>query len=252
MKLQTKLQDELKVVPGSKIDKIKEYVKNNQRFLAGALVVLLILGFGGWQYQQNQVLKKKVGQLQGTDAEASAEVKALVSKVGKLIVLPEEEPTVATVTDPSKLAGQAFFATAKTGDKVLIYANAKKAVLYRPEEGKIVEVAPINLGEGESGQVAGSSTQVTDKSAVVINIQNASKISGLAQRVAAKLKVQGYQLVSVSDAPAGAGNTTTMRYGDLYRDIAPEVNKLINDQAKTEIIVGAPDITLVLGADFVE
>lgn len=252
MKLQTKLQEELKVVPGSKIDKIKEYAKTNQRLLAGGLVVLLILGFGGWQFRQNQVLKKQVGQLQGTDAEASAEVKALVSKVSKLIVLPDEEPTVATVTDPSKLAGQAFFATAQTGDKVLIYANAKKAVLYRPSEGKIVEVAPINLGEGDSGQVAGSSTQITDKNAAVINIQNASKISGLAQRVAAKLKVAGYELVSVSDAPAGSGDTTMMRYGDSYRDIAPQINKLINDQAKTEIVIGAPDVTLILGADFVE
>jgi len=67
--------------------------------------------------------------------------------VGKLMVLPEgETPTIATVSDPDKLKDQAFFAHAKTGDKVLIYAKAKKAILYSPTDNRIVEVAAIDLG----------------------------------------------------------------------------------------------------------
>lgn len=87
------------------------------------------------------------GLKQNSNKVTQDEVKKLVAQVGKLIVLPEGEvPTLATVSDPEKLKGQPFFAKAKTGDKVLIYANAKKAILYNPESNKIVEVAPINIG----------------------------------------------------------------------------------------------------------
>lgn len=75
------------------------------------------------------------------------EIELLVSRVGKLIVLPEgEQPTMATVTDPEKLKDQPFFSKAKNGDKVLIYTNARKAILYDPTQNKIIEVAPLNIG----------------------------------------------------------------------------------------------------------
>jgi hypothetical protein len=71
----------------------------------------------------------------------------LIAAVGKLTVLPEgEKPTIATVTDPEKLKDQPFFINAKKGNKVLIYANAKKAILYDPIANMIIDVAPINLG----------------------------------------------------------------------------------------------------------
>ena len=79
---------------------------------------------------------------------AQDEAKKLVADVGRLIVLPtNEQPTIATVADPDKLRDQPFFANAKKGDKVLIYTNAKKAILYDPVENKIVEVAPLNIGK---------------------------------------------------------------------------------------------------------
>lgn len=75
------------------------------------------------------------------------EIENLVSRVRELIVLPEDEqPTVATVTDPERLKDQPFFSKAKSGDKVLIYTNAKKAILYDPVQHKIIEVAPLNIG----------------------------------------------------------------------------------------------------------
>lgn len=75
-------------------------------------------------------------------------MQTIINKVSRLIVLPEgETPTIATVADPSKLKGQAFFANAKVGDKVLIYPNSKKAILYDPNQDIIVEVAPVNIGQ---------------------------------------------------------------------------------------------------------
>jgi len=107
------------------------------------LVILLLasIGAAGYMYNQVRILKQDPAKL------AQAETAKLVELVGKLIVLPAgETPTIATVNDPEKLKDQPFFANAKAGDKVLIYTNAKKAILYSPSENKIVEVAPLNIG----------------------------------------------------------------------------------------------------------
>ena len=81
---------------------------------------------------------------QNPNSAQQQQIKDLVDKVDKLIVLPQNEtPSVATVTDLSKLKDQPFFANAKIGDEVLVYTNAKKAILYDPVLNKIVEVAPL-------------------------------------------------------------------------------------------------------------
>ncbi len=107
------------------------------------LVGLCVLSLLATAYFYRQLSKIK----NDPQRVAQEEVTALTEKVGKLMVLPENElPTIATVTDPEKLKEQAFFANAKTGDKVLIYTNAKKAILYSEETNKIVEVAPLTIG----------------------------------------------------------------------------------------------------------
>lgn len=85
---------------------------------------------------------------QNPQAEAKKEATDLIAEVGKIMVLPQGEiPTIATVSDPALLKDQAFFNNAQKGDKVLIYAQSKKAILYSPSMGKIIEVAPLNTGE---------------------------------------------------------------------------------------------------------
>lgn len=69
--------------------------------------------------------------------------KEMVGRVSKLMVLPDEAPTVAVVSDLEKLKGQQFFARAHEGDIVLMYPKAQKAILYNPTLNKIIEVAPI-------------------------------------------------------------------------------------------------------------
>ncbi len=109
-----------------------------------ALVVLLLVLAGSATYLYMQVSTLK----QDPEALARKEAEELVAVVGKLILLPKDElPTVATVSDPTKLSDQAFFAKAKVGDKVLLYPTSRKAYLYDPEANRVLEVAPINLGE---------------------------------------------------------------------------------------------------------
>lgn len=106
-----------------------------------AVALIIAVGLAGYFYWEVMQLKKNPQQA------SQKEVQELVAKVSQLIVLPEgETPTVATVSDPEKLKDQAFFTKAQKGDKVLIYTNAKKAILYSPTANKIVEVAPINIG----------------------------------------------------------------------------------------------------------
>lgn len=118
-------------------------------YIVSAVAVVVILIGGYFLYQK--LNKPAVPQTAQAQQE---EVKRLVSEVGKLIELPAgETPTVATVTDVSKLKDQPFFAHAKNGDKVLIFANARKAILYDPNAKKVIDVAPINVGTS-SAQVA--------------------------------------------------------------------------------------------------
>jgi hypothetical protein len=112
------------------------------------VLVAFLIGAGGaayYFYKQVNALK------QDPNMFAKQEAAAIVAKVGMLIVLPEgEEPTVATITDPEKLKDQAFFINAKTGYKVLLYTNAKKAYLYDPANNRLVDVAPLSIGPSAS------------------------------------------------------------------------------------------------------
>jgi hypothetical protein len=122
--------------------------------LLGLVVIIGILAYAVRANRESQQLKAQLEELQKNPQEANEEeVNQLVEQVGKLIVLPEDEkPTVATVSDKEKLKETTFFSKAENGDKVLIYVNAKKAILYRPSSQKIIEVATINLNTAAQNQ----------------------------------------------------------------------------------------------------
>jgi len=109
-------------------------------------LLLFLLGAGGAVYLARQ--KPEVLGLSKGPSLLQAEIDALVVEVGKLIELPaDEKPTVATVTDLEKVKDQPFFRNAKNGDKVLIYTNARKAILYRSSEKRIIEVGAVNINQ---------------------------------------------------------------------------------------------------------
>lgn len=147
-----------------------------KKFLLIGGALLLIAGISVsattayYFYSENQ---KSQYLLQNPTEAAKEESKNLVHKVGKFIELPQEEVTIATIIDENMLKDQAFFTKAKKGDKVLIYTAARKAILYRPVTNKVIEVAPINIGEGTetasspSAQVAGETTALPTPEASV-------------------------------------------------------------------------------------
>lgn len=124
--------------------------------LIGSVLALIPSYYFYNKYQQSQKLLKNPQQA------AKQEVASTVARLGKLMVLPKDEtPTIATVTDKNKLKEQPFFAKAENNDKVVLYIKAKKAILFREKDNKIIEVAPINISKQASGTPAPSQPVTT-------------------------------------------------------------------------------------------
>lgn len=124
------------------VDDLQKKSKLTKILILILLVVVITLGTATY------LMSKQLNNLKANPQElGQEELKDVLEKVGKIMVLPaDEQPTLATVTDLEPLKDQPFFANAKIGDKVLLYTNARKAILYDPVANKIVEVAPINIG----------------------------------------------------------------------------------------------------------
>ena len=105
----------------------------------GIFLALAIVFLGSTVYLGFEVYEMRKPAL-----SAEAQVVRLVDEVGKAILLPQDElPTVAKVADASQLSNQPFFANARTGDDILIFEKAKKAILWRPSIQRVVEVSSL-------------------------------------------------------------------------------------------------------------
>jgi hypothetical protein len=71
----------------------------------------------------------------------------IVKAVASLIQMPSEAPSLATVTDLAPLKDQEFFADAAVGDVLLLFPQTRRAMLYRPSENKLIQVAPLTLSQ---------------------------------------------------------------------------------------------------------
>jgi hypothetical protein len=104
------------------------------------LLILLLIGAIG----TSVYFYKKANR--DPQADAAKELQATIKLVSRHMVLPaDEQPTLATVSDPAKLKDQAFFTRAEKGDKVLLYSKSGKAILYSMKQDKILEVSPFNV-----------------------------------------------------------------------------------------------------------
>ncbi len=131
-----------------KIEETATEVKKHKRvsfshrtfFVIVALLLVALSGVGYFSYKYYQATKSK----DQVNKEELQRVKALVSR--HMVLPTNEEPTLATVSDPEKLRGQAFFAKAEKGDEVLLYSQLQKAILYSVKKDRILEVSPFSTG----------------------------------------------------------------------------------------------------------
>lgn len=107
-----------------------------KRLTAIAFTLLLIAAAGGcvfWYRQYHRVLAKSPDNQQ----------KQWATELSELIVTPNEQPLITTVIDKSKLTNTTLAHEAKNGDRLYIFAKSHRIVLYRPSDGKVVDMLTI-------------------------------------------------------------------------------------------------------------
>lgn len=226
-----------------------------------AIIAVLALAVAGFSFYQYQKAQKEIGSLKSDPNVAQAKIqqenKKLIEKVSKLIELPTtEQPTIATVTDITKLKDEPFFARAKNGDKAIVYNIAQKIFLYRPSENKIIDVAPITVGPPPSStQSATTNVSPTSAKELRFVLYNGAKISGLTYKFEPELTktFSGAKVIERSDAKGNykesliidlsGGNTS--QTAQLATALKLKISPLPKEETKP---TGA-DILIILGED---
>lgn len=210
-----------------------------------------------FRYQQVQ---REINALKGTNNSLSStsqtDPKKIIENVSKLIKLPKDEvPTVASITDVDKLKNQPVFQNAKNGDKILLFTNAHKVIIYDPGSNIIEDAVTINStnqSPNTSAAVAGVSTQQLPK----VAIKNGTTVLGLASKTESELKKSIPEITVVSKDNAIKT--------DYNQSLIVVLNPIFNDYsvnlAKTLNLVSSPmpsneskptgaDILIIAGKD---
>ena len=128
---------------GKQIKRFIKFIRKNPFKTLLVIAVLVGLGWFGNEYMNT---KDQIKQLTNPKTAGQTEVQIITNDVKQVLDLPKnEEPTLATVSDITKLKNQTFFKNAQNGDKVLIYVKSGRALLYRPVENKVIEYSAVNL-----------------------------------------------------------------------------------------------------------
>jgi hypothetical protein len=230
------------------------------------ILVALVLGGLGYYFFQKQ-------QFNSTAASEAAELKQVVTAVGKLMDLPQDEtPVLATVTDREKIKTQAFFARSENGDKVLLYTTLGRAILYRPSTNKIVDVTLIN-----TTNTTDAPTESTTNPLPVINtpvpalsstptptpatqtrviLLNGTATPGLTNSAETRLLAENTEIQIVQKANAAQQNYATTQVIALSTSATTEANQiasLFNTTVTQQLPLGesanGADIVVILGTD---
>ncbi len=219
-----------------------------QRWLLVAFAAV-VLGGGGtslYFYRQYAVTSSQLSTLSAVTQEGA---KALTARVSLLMLLPtDEEPTIATVMDKDKLKNQPFFANAQNGDKVLIYTKAKKAILYRPTQNRIIDVGPITIGQQDA-------TPSAKAGEISITLYNGTANASLTASYESKIlsKVQNALISARQNAKSAAYPKTIIidikgdkpaQVTQIARDLGISVASLPDGEATP-----SSDFLIILGAD---
>jgi hypothetical protein len=129
-----------------------EEIRQKPKKKVNVLVILLItlffiLGAGAgyfvYDYLTSRNMVDKLNDPEYVSQLQEQQVSQTLEKLEKLMLLPDENPTMATIVDIDALRqdNPTFYANAQEGDLLIIYSE--KAILYRESENKIINVAPV-------------------------------------------------------------------------------------------------------------
>lgn len=211
------------------------------------LVVALVaaVGCAGYFYYRYREL---------TGNQAQKETEELVRQISKVMVLPEEVPTLATVADSSKLVGQRFFKRAINGDKVLIFPLASKAILYRPSNKKIIEVAAVQSNTPELKPTGTNEVKEISKNVnPVVVLYNGTTTTGVTNKIEKTIKGKMADLeIGAKEAAASQDYQQTIiidlskKFTDRVSDLATLLGAKVMSLPQGEISPEA-DILVIVG-----
>jgi len=230
--------------------KIKKLLFNSISLPFFIVIILMILS----SILTINITRKKpelFGLLKGPSI-IQKEEEELIRKVGSLISLPEgEKPSVATVSDQDKLTSQAFFANALNNDKVIIYTEAKKVILYRPSENRVVEVGTVNIQQNENIE---EKVEKKNEDAKKFVILNGTSVSGLTTEMENELKsvFAEAQIVEKKNSNIYYDKTVLIDLkgnSDQAQNLAKDLGIELADFPKNEDEPEDADFMIVVGSD---
>jgi len=231
-----------------------------RKILVPLIVLIIIIGSGLLILFSSKGLDLGIGR--GSSDDPNADAERVVKEVEKIYLLPDEVPTLATVSDKNQLADQVFFKNAENGDKVLIYSTASIAILYRPSLGKIINVGPISVDteqiEANAKQQEPTPVEEEELSNVQVLILNGTTTVGLTQQASDEL--EDTEFVSISDRDDAANKPypdTVVIYTDSSnKPQADEIAKVFSSSVAGKLPEGesanGADIVIILGEDYAE
>lgn len=118
------------------------------------IIVVLIVAGGAFYW---------FGLRKSAEAPMPKEVKVLLEKLQKHIILPtDEDPQISIIDDPVQATkDQPFVTGSQKGDLLIVYIKARKAIVYSPSRDIIINVGPISVNPDEVSPTAPSSTAST-------------------------------------------------------------------------------------------
>ena len=239
------------------VRKVAAFVKSQSKLL----IIIILVSLAGWLFYNYREVKKEVVRLstpEGQQAFLDQQTEDTIERIRKHMVLPEDEvPTVVTITDIDLLTEQQpFFNGAQNGDKVLVYAGARKAIIYSPERDIVVNVGTI---------VADNEDVVVDEpenefSMLDIEIRNGTDAPGLAQTISSQLTTtnENFNIVNVSDSEnKEISQTVIIDMGKTNnKDLVASVGNILGATTTSLIPEGEEDsdaeVLIILGENQIE
>jgi len=232
-----------------------------KHIIIGFFAALFVCGivYFGIQYTRMAGELSDLKNAKSYEGNPKAEIGALLKEIQKVMELPSsKEPSLATVSDADKLKNQALFANAKNGDKLLIFADVRKAILYRPSTKKIVDVAILTAPASQSAQPVVSPTAAQNKSKQGMYLLNGTKTVGLTKSFE-KVLVQKITDATVVDRDNAKDQTVKktviVDVSGKKSSMAQEIAQTLSIQVGT-LPVAEPsppegvDFVIIVGDDF--
>lgn len=186
------------------------------------------------------------------------EVQGYLEKIQSMVIVPTDEaPSLATVVSTESLRGEVFFRNVVLQDKLFLYDTARIAILYRPSEQKIVNMAYLAEGATESPKsapmVRGESTQsATLTTPMSVAVYYATDSASLRSRVGDALRAIADVTVA-QEALARQSSYTGLTLVDItgtngarIQTLADTIGGTIGTMPATEDVPDA-DILVIVG-----